>query len=89
MPCTIIRPDVAEAFADPRLARPAGATAAWPGPAEQAAQPLTLEVQAVSGRDERAILYAGRALDEAAQALECPGHERHRKPASAGTGRRG
>lgn len=74
VPCTIIRPDVAEAFADPRLAR-AGwrCRLAWPGPAEQAAQPLTLEVQAVSGRDERAILYAGRALDEAAQALGVPG----------------
>ena len=65
VPCTIARPDVAQAFADPRLTQ-AGwrCRLSWPGQAAQDAAAVNLEVQAVSRQDERIVLYAGRALDE-------------------------
>lgn len=73
VPCTIARPDVAEAFADPRLAH-AGWRCRLPWPAaHQAGDALTLEVQAVSRQDERALLYAGQAVDGATAPGPAPG----------------
>ncbi|MCK9488860.1 MAG: class I SAM-dependent methyltransferase [Xanthomonadales bacterium] len=68
--CTIDRPDVAHAFADPRMARVGWrCRLPWPGQVSEADAAVSLEVQAVSRQDERIVLYAGRALDETTAAV--------------------